>query len=252
MFLKTKNPDLSDATLGSGFLFKGYYLYLLNAILQTSTDKKLIKPLAFYLLVRHRTNSIIYNYNPHKLSKITKLNYRTCQKYTDLLINAGLCEIHNGNLLFKNQYKLGSGYRYKLEQGTFKHIVNQLYFILLLNNKKQQRYNAGNKISRNKKVKKILTRSIEKDIFFSSRSIARTLSVSRSNGMNILKKLKFDKILSCEERLKFIKFIKWNEFSLFTKNIDNPFNYRFIKGCLYLHQGIVIAAIDRTKNTNKK
>lgn len=217
-------------------------LYLLNDILKTSTDEKLIKPLAFYLFVKHRTKSIIYNYNPHRLSKITKLNYRTCQKYTDLLINAGLCEIHNGNLLFKNQFKLGSGYRHKLEQGTIKHIVNQLYSILILNNKKQQRFNAGNKISKNRKLKKILTGRIEKDIFFSSRSIARTLSVSRSTVANILKKLKSDKILFFKERLKFIKSMRYNEFSLFIRNIDNPFRYRLIKGCLYLHQGILLVA----------
>lgn len=217
-------------------------MYLLNNILQDSKDKRLIKPLAFYLIVKSRTNSVIYNYNPHRMSKITKLNYRTCQKYVDLLINAGLCELHNRNLIFKNQYKLGSGYRHKLEHGSFKHVVNQLYSILILNNKKQQRFNAGNKISTNKAVRKTLTKSIENNIFFSSRSIARTLGVSRSSAMNILSKLKSNKILSIEERLKFIKFIKAKEFVLFVKNVDNSFNYRFIKGCLYLHQGIRLGA----------
>lgn len=159
-----------------------------------------------------------------------------------MLVNAGLCEIHKGNLLFKNQYKIGGGYRHKLERGTFKHIVNQLYSILLLNNKRQQRHNAGNKISKNKKLKKILTKRIENEIFFSSRSIAKTLSVSRSNGMNILKKLRSDNILNYEERLKFIKPMKYSEFSLFIRNIDNPFNYRLVKGCLYLHQGIRLVA----------
>lgn len=159
-----------------------------------------------------------------------------------MLINAGFCEIHNKNLTFKNQYKLGSGYRHKLEHGSFKHVVNQLYSILLLNNKKQQRFNAGNKISKNKALKKILTKSIENNIFFSSRSIAKTLSVSRSKAMNILRKLKSDKIITYEERLKFIKFMRGKEFALFVKNIDNPFNYRFNKGCLYLHQGIRVGA----------
>ncbi len=217
-------------------------MYLLNNILQDAKDDKLIKPLAFYLIVKSRTNSVIYDYNPHRLSKIAKLNYRTCQKYVDLLVNNGLCEIHQGNLVFKNQYKLGSGYRVKLEHGSFKHVVNQLYSIIILNNKKQQRFNAGNKISTNKTVKKILTKSIENNIFFSSRSIARTLGVSRSSAMNILRKLKANRIITTEERLKFIKLMRGKEFALFVRHIDNPFNYRFIKGCLYLHQGIRIGA----------
>lgn len=217
-------------------------MYLLNNILQDAKDDKLIKPLAFYLIAKSRTNSVIYNYNPHRLSKITKLNYRTCQKYVDLLVNNGLCEIHKGNLTFKNQYKLGKGYRHKLEHGSFKHVVNQLYSIILLNNKKQQRFNAANKISTNKTLKKILTKSIENNIFFSSRSIARTLGVSRSSAINILRKLKSDKIINIEERLKFIKFMKGREFVLFVKHIDNPFNYRFKEGCLYLHQGIRLGA----------
>lgn len=217
-------------------------MYLLNNILQDSVDDRLIKPLAFYLIVKSRTNSIIYNYNPNRLSKIAKLNYRTCQKYVDLLINAGFCEIHNKNLVFKNQYKLGSGYRHKLEHGSFKHVVNQLYSIMILNNKKQQRFNAANKICTNKTVKKILTKSIENNIFFSSRSIARTLGVSRSSAMGILSKLKSDKILTIEERLKFIKFMKGKEFALFVRHVDNSFNYRFINGCLYLHQGIRLGA----------
>lgn len=217
-------------------------MYLLNNILQEAKDDKLIKPLAFYLIVKSRTNSIIYDYNPHRLSKITKLNYRTCQKYVDLLINAGFCELHNKNLTFKNQYKLAGGYRHKLEHGSFKHVVNQLYSILILNHKKQQRFNAANKICTNKTVKKTLTKSIENNIFLSSRSIARTLELSRSTVMNILKKLQSNRIIKYEERLKFIKFMKGKEFALFVRNIDNSFNYRFIKGCLYLHQGIRIGA----------
>lgn len=60
--------------------------------------------------------------------------------------------------------------------------------------------------------------------------------------MNILKKLRSDNILNYEERLKFIKPMKYSEFSLFIRNIDNPFNYRLVKGCLYLHQGIRLVA----------
>lgn len=220
------------------FRFKDMKIH--QNLIEQAISYKAIKPLAFYALVKHRTSSIIYNANYKRLANITGLSWQTCKKYTEKLIKMGFVARHKNNLLFRNQFKVDKTIhklRHKLKEGNFKHILNQIYSLLLLNNKRQQKFNVAKKYGTNKKVKKIITSKIEDEIFFSTRSVAKLFAVSKTTAVNLLNSLQKNNIIKREPKLKFIKNMSVKELKHFITYSDNPFRYRYNKGHLYLHQG---------------
>lgn len=222
------------------------YIQLHHNLLEQAVKQKAIKELAFYLNVKSKTNSIIYDYNYKRLSNITGLSWQTCKKYTNKLIGMGFVVKHKDNLLFRNQFKINTAKKkfwHKLKEGTFRHTLNQIYSLLIVNNKKQQKFNVAKKYGSNKKLRLILTNRIESEVFFSIRSVAKLFAVSNTTAINILNKLENNKIIIRKEKLKFIKFISIKELQSFIKNCSDSYHYRYRRGCLFLHQGFTVGAV---------
>ena len=67
----------------------------------------ILKPYSVYVKVKSiYRHSIIYNYTPNKLSRVTKLHHKTIKRYVDKLIKYKFCELRNGHLLFKAPRKM--------------------------------------------------------------------------------------------------------------------------------------------------
>ena len=211
------------------------------SILKDFACKGRLKQLAFYLTIKDRTNSIIYNYNPHRLSKFTGLHHRTIKRYVNNLISMGYCELHKNNLTFKNQSRIidKNDYLFKIETGAYQHILNQLYYSLIKNNYNQQFYNAAKKYSKNRNLIKRLNGQIKSEIFISSRSIGKLLGVSFVKANSIINKLSKNNVIRSEVRIKFIKRMTHKEFKLFIEYSKGFYLYK--DNSCYLHQGRLLA-----------
>ena len=116
-----------------------------NGILTYSAEKKILKPIALFYLVKAKFNhSIIYNYTPRKLAKLTNLHPKTIERYVKKLEQYGFVKHRDRHLLFIGRYKLdmSKGYKHlKTKPFTsFEGILNRIYFLILINNKAQQTY----------------------------------------------------------------------------------------------------------------
>ena len=82
-------------------------------------------------------HSIIYNYTPNKLAKLTGLHHKTVKRYVQCLQNMGLIEHRDGNLHLKKV----KGLKLWVETRpytSYEGILQRIYFIYLINNKRQQ------------------------------------------------------------------------------------------------------------------
>jgi hypothetical protein len=223
-------------------IIKWHKIKLQHSILKEFAQDGRLKQLAFYLQIKGYGKSVIYNYNYNKLSKISGLSWKTCQRYTKTLIKLGCCEAHGNNLLFKNQissFPNNDKFKLKFEIGAYKHILNQLYYLVIKNNYKQQYYNAAKKYGKNRKVLKNLTKVIKSQIFFSSRSLAKILNVSNVTANKIVKKLHNDKVIHISQRFKYLGNMSYAEFRHFARSVNYYIVYRC--GKVFRHQGIVVA-----------
>jgi len=224
----------------------GYYIHY--SILHDFAEQGRIKQLAYFLQVKGYTKSVIYDFNYNKLSKLTNLHWKTCKRYTENLISMGYCEIHGNNLLFKNQIKLLPNDKkakviFGIQIKSFSSILNQLYAKVITNNHNQQLYNSGkSKRIKNKKVLRILKKSLLKEIHISSRSIAKLLNVSFVTANKIISDLNKLSYLKTKPKIIEISEMSYSKF-LLTKRFDYSKGYLFYKkGIMFRHCGIVVDA----------
>lgn len=214
-------------------------------ILQEISKQGYIKQFALYFFIKQLTRKgKIYNFNPNRLAKLTGIHHKTADKYSKKLLNLGLAKIHHDNFCLVSQKHLTEKKLYwKINEGTYKHILNQLNSMVIRAAYNQQLHNVAKKsypnCKSNKLIRKIALKKAKYNIYFSSRSIAKLFSVSHSKTIEILNKLRNDKILNFHWNIKFIKKARFSEFKVLN-SFDNK-NYYFYKGgCIYQHCGVIL------------
>lgn len=201
---------------------------------------KILKPLALYYLVKAKYNhSIIYNYTPNKLSKLTGLHWKTITRYVKKLQDHGLVEFRDGHLLFK-KYQEGIKKRLATRPYTsFDGILNRIYFLILMNNKAQQTYNCVkkhgiyvetmNERTRKKALRKanIQRPSLEsvQTPVVTVRGASKLFNLSNNSAFNILSNLKKKNYLNFTPLIEKVGKIK--KTSLMRGNYFNKGSYLF-------------------------
>lgn len=73
---------------------------IINDIMGSQQKQRAI---AFALTLKEKTNnsSVIRNYKPYKIYKLTGMAYKTIEKYLDVLVKMGLAEFNGGDLYLK-------------------------------------------------------------------------------------------------------------------------------------------------------
>jgi hypothetical protein len=75
------------------------------AVLEYGAKNKILKPLALFYSVKAKyRHSIIYNYTPRKLAKLTKLHPKTIERYVKKLESHGFIKHRDGHLLFVSRH----------------------------------------------------------------------------------------------------------------------------------------------------
>lgn len=171
----------------------------------------------FYQVKSKFKHSIIYNYTPNKLSKLTGLHHKTTERYVKKLINDDFCELRNGHLLFKTKKRILPDKEYRKSKYSFETrpytsfdgILKRIYTILILNNKEQQKFkiaaNYGQYVGEMnpRTFKKALRQADIKDRGLASSNrpvislsgVSRLLNVSRGTSFKIMRGLKKRKYL---------------------------------------------------------
>src|SRR6056297_31147 len=66
-----------------------------------------LKPLALYYKIKHtHKNSVVYNWNYHKISRNLNVSYYLAKKYTNILIQEGIAFERDNHLVFMSMNKL--------------------------------------------------------------------------------------------------------------------------------------------------
>jgi DNA-binding Lrp family transcriptional regulator len=185
------------------------------AVLEYGVKNKILKPLALFYSVKAKyRHSIIYNYTPRKLAKLTKLHPKTIERYVKKLESHGFIKHRDGHLLFISRHKLdlSKGWRHiqTIPWTSFEGILNRMYFVILINNKTQQQYkiacNYENKLGvvnphlRKKAIRNYSSkeRGLENSSIpiLSVTSATRLFNTSRNKAHSILKALQRNNYLS--------------------------------------------------------
>ena len=186
-------------------------------------ENNIFKPFVLYTKIKACYNhSIIYNYNPNKLAKLTGLHHKTITRYVKKLIQHNLAELHHGNLLFKKPlYKKGTKFLYIETRPwiTFNEIKERIETLLLHSNAIMQSFNIYGKCGKNrgnlserqkrkarKHFSKLNLAEIESnpDILFTTRGIGRLFNFSHSTAANMLKKLTKRKYIKTSRRVDLV------------------------------------------------
>lgn len=111
-------------------------------LLEYSAKTKMLKQITFFYMVKAKfKHSIIYNYTPNKLAKLTGLHWKTTDRYVKRLIKEEFCELRDGHLLFKRvNMKRGKKIVETRPYTSFDGMLKRIYTVLLINNKKQQEF----------------------------------------------------------------------------------------------------------------
>ena len=91
-------------------------------------------------------HSIIYNYNPYKLLIQTGLHPKTIVRYVYRLIEEELAILRDEHLLFVSSMKKAKGLLITLPTRpytSFEGILNRIYYLILINNKAEQKFNIA-------------------------------------------------------------------------------------------------------------
>jgi len=211
------------------------------ALIKDATSEKMLKPLALFYLIKAKFNhSIIYNYTPNKLSKLTGLHPKTITRYVNKLINCGLCVLRDGNLLFVKTKGIKK-YVETRPYTSYKGILRRIYFIYLMNNKSQQKYQlarrygikiealspkARRKALKGIKLEKIGLESSIKPIM-SITGASKLFNVSKNTAFNILKDLKDNNFIKTKPHTRVISKAK-------------PLKYNTLKGYFFNKNGYLI------------
>ena len=95
------------------------------------------RAIAFALTLKEKTkdSSVIRNYKPYKIHKMTGMAYKTIEKYLGVLVKMGLAELRNGDLYIK---KMSSSSKHrnidisKFKVDKTKNVYNQIRDLLFL------------------------------------------------------------------------------------------------------------------------
>ena len=77
-------------------------------LIDYATENRILRPVALYLTLKLKyRNTIIYNYNPHKVSKLTGVSHKTVKRYINRLIEHKFVYINDsGHLVLRKQSKV--------------------------------------------------------------------------------------------------------------------------------------------------
>lgn len=242
-------------------------------ILKYAVEQGLMKPFCLFLLakINFPKHTIFYNYSPDRLAKRLKLHPKTVSRYVKKLINAGFCELHNGNLLCRNMDKIAEdlGLEKDLKRtiqvrpwNTLEQIELRLYNLILKLNAIQQDFqivinhgtkNANSMLSKGmlKKAQKERERLLiwkgdpeasedSNTRFCSCRQVARLFNTSHTEANVILKKLVRAKYLKSKMRIEIWQnCASFEQFLLVCKGLnENLPGYFFFKGGkIWRHRG---------------
>lgn len=122
-------------------------------LIESACKERYLKPLALsYLIKAKYHHSIIYNYTPNKLAKLSGLHHQTVKNYIRVLEQKGLVIQRDGNLLFVKASKVIKGTFKSLPTRpytSFEGILDRLQYIVLKNNKAKQTFKIANRYGKN-------------------------------------------------------------------------------------------------------
>ena len=208
-----------------------------NALIEYSAKERMLKPLALYYLVKAKFNhSIIFNYTPNKLAKMTGLHHKTVVRYVKRLMDEKLVEFRDGHLTFKKSTV--EGFTTKLPTApytSFEGILDRIHYIILINNKAKQAYNiavkyghyadllnarARKKAIRNARIQDPTLESITKPVI-TVRNASKLFNTSIPTAANIINSLEKKKYLKLKGYVKIIGRMpksKYHDGSYFASN----------------------------------
>jgi len=223
-----------------------------KTLLDNAIKGNYLKPFAMYLQVRASFRKpFIYNYNTAKLAKITGLDRRTCKKYVDVLLKEGLISFLNGHLQFHNHFYIaGEGLvRYiPTKDKSHKKILDELQYLAITLNITQQSYkvvNSGLSSGTKKVYRKVLKQNgfldcgdgMKRQIYNSSRQIAKVLNTSHTQAARIIRKLKKLKYISSKEVISQFGFpLSLSDLQGLNEVMQGYFFNK--EGVSYIHHGI--------------
>lgn len=216
----------------------------------------------------YKVNTIIYNWNYNKITKLTGIHPKTAKKYINRLLKEELCEIQGNNLCFKSQARiskeleLGKTVKKHLtcELDNVKEVTDNLYLMLIKINATRQKYMADHRpvdfnVTRiemtkyeefqwDENIKRYFIENEKQDmnVYFSSRSIGNLTLKSHVTALKFLRRLRKKHFLIFKSRIEKIKGIDFSEYISYI-NILNSFKqgYYFYKnGYLKCHHGMEI------------
>lgn len=226
-------------------------------LLEYASKTKMLKPIAlFYLIKAKFHHSIIYNYNPYKLSKTIGLHHKTVDRYVKKLIKEDFCELRDGHLLFRATKKIlpakeSRKSRRNLQTRpytSFQGILNRIYTVILLNNKEQQKFriathygkHIGQLNPRTQKKAKKLANLEDRGLANSQKAIT---SISGASRLFNLSKVTSHRILT---RLRTLNYLKMNSVIECLGKVNPPdFKYYYGLGHLYFKRGYLYLYLGR-------
>lgn len=231
------------------------------------TNREDRNPYLFYFYFKSKfRNSIIYNYTPEKLSKLTGVSINTVRKYIGILKEDKMVKMHLNNLVFVSIYKVKSRYDdfRKLQDKrklqiifvktrpwiTFDNFKDRINLVLIHNNIQQQKWMqkckefgnvSGNLSSCNLKDYKKFNKHYKTEetsyyIRNSCRQLSRVLCMSISNVAKLLIRLKEKGYISLNHEIQLVTRHKMFDYDYY-KGI--AYFFSTINGS-YIHLGSVI------------
>lgn len=242
-------------------------------LLKYTVENNLFKPFCLFLLVKinFARHTVFYNYSPIRLARRLNLHPKTVSRYVKKLINAGFCELHNGNLLCRNMDKIAEdlGLDKDLKRtipvrpwNTLEQMKLRLYNLILKLNAVQQDFqivmNHGTK-SANCLLSKGMLKKAQKERerllswkgnpeasddsntkFCSSRQVARLFNTSHTEANMILRKLVRANFLKEKMRIEvWQNCVSFEQFLLICKGLNEnlPGYFYFKGGKILRHRG---------------
>ena len=225
------------------------------------------KPFALFIDLKKLYNhSIIYNFNYHKIAKLTGLADKTVKLYIRRLIKYKLVQITNNHLHLRNQKKIWADISntkpvvraIEIRRWTsFSGVLQRVQYFIIKSNARHQDYNSSLRfglIKNNildRKTKSMVRKSNKADgleteknegrRYTSTRQISNLFNFkSHSTAAIMLKTLKRKGYLATKELIEKVKGIKATKQNLDGLNEYNYGHYFKIKRTIFCHTGILI------------
>ncbi len=207
-------------------------------------------------------HSIIFNYKPSKLVKITGLHHKTVDRYVKKLVANGFCEFRDGHLLFKSPTKIVGAKSKSVSIEIEKHyrqirILDLIYLALIKDYLRQQVYNIALRIGRNsidKAVRLLKNYEIkigEKNLvnrirtstgskkrsgldkpIFTTKNLGKLFNTTHKTAQTIVRRLEYYGRIKTRKEFKFIaKLLSSRDYALFKSH--NPGSYSVRKGKIF-------------------